>query len=112
MASRKKLCVYDSQLQQEELIHFKVGKQDGVSTRLLTHFYAFVFFQDYRQDLWAKRFIRDHVRYLDEIVCAAARIVKAVRERSASKNNDGKFDTFHVRRGDFVSNSSSLFDDL
>lgn len=101
MSSRQKLCIYDEHLQEQELIHFKVTKDDGVNTRLLTHFYAFVFFQDWRQDLWTKRFIRDHVRYLDQIVCAAARIVKAVRERSKSKNNNGRFDTFHVRRGDF-----------
>lgn len=48
--------------------------------------------------MWAKRFVRDHLRYIDEIMCAAARIVQAVRERS---KDDGLFDTMHVRRGDF-----------
>jgi len=53
-----------------------------------------------------KRFIRDHVRYIDSIQCAAARVVEAVRERArnnpASKNNTkGEYDSFHIRRGDF-----------
>lgn len=51
--------------------------------------------------------MRDHMRYIDELQCAAARIVKAirdhVRQRSGNKkkNINGDFDTFHIRRGDF-----------
>jgi len=121
LADRNKLCIYDKPLRESALLHLKVEK--GV--RLLTHFYAFVFFADWRQDLWSKRFVRDHLRYVDEIVCAAARVVEAVRERSrenARKNNDnynidnssnnnasrsraddddGVYDAMHVRRGDF-----------
>jgi hypothetical protein len=44
------------------------------------------------------------VRYIDEIQCAAARIVMAMREHVKSKKDgdpSGQFDTFHVRRGDF-----------
>lgn len=48
-----------------------------------------------------KRFVRDHVRYIDEIQCAAARIVHAVRQRSQQKGMDGIYDSFHIRRGDF-----------
>ena len=51
-----------------------------------------------------KRFIRDHVRYIDEVQCAAARIVAAVRDhvrKRDPKNAQGIFDTFHIRRGDF-----------
>ena len=55
MASRTKLCIYDEELQNEELIHFKVGGED--KARLLTHFYAFVFFQD-----WVRRqFLRKNI---------------------------------------------------
>ena len=50
--------------------------------RLLTHFYAFLFFEDYDHDLWAKRFVRDHLRYVDEIQCAAARIASALKEKA------------------------------
>ena len=78
LADRDQLCIYDHALQKAPLIHLAV---DGGS-RLLTHFYAFVFFADWRQDLWSKRFVRDHLRYVDEIVCAAARVVQAVRQHA------------------------------
>jgi hypothetical protein len=51
LADRNNLCIYDKPLQEEKVIHLKV--QGGV--RLLTHFYAFIFFADWRQDLWSKR---------------------------------------------------------
>jgi GDP-fucose protein O-fucosyltransferase len=43
------------------------------------------------------------MRYIDEMQCAAARIVSAIREQAGSKGNNpsGDFDTFHIRRGDF-----------
>ena len=75
------------------------------ATQLLSS--AFIFFADWRQDLWSKRFVRDHLRYVDEIVCAAARVVEAVRDhaRKNEKHNasrdDGIYDSMHVRRGDF-----------
>lgn len=94
LADRSKLCIYDERLQKAQVLHFPAAK----GTRLLTHFYAFVFFADWRADLWSKRFVRDHLRYIDEIMCAAARVVEAVRKRS---KEDGQFDTVHVRRGDF-----------
>jgi len=102
LSTRDKICIYDKKLQDEQLLHFKV--QHSAKARMLTHFYAFVFFQDWKQDLWSKRFVRDHIRYVDEIVCAAARIVKAVRERArkhSPSNTKGEYDSFHVRRGDF-----------
>jgi GDP-fucose protein O-fucosyltransferase len=50
-----------------------------------------------------KRFVRDHVRFVDEIQCAAARVVQQIRERVRERTGDpaGTFDTMHVRRGDF-----------
>lgn len=48
-----------------------------------------------------KRFIRDHVRYVDEIQCAAARVVRAIRRRVKDRGLDDDFDTIHIRRGDF-----------
>ena len=108
-ADRQKVCIYNTELQQSSWVHFPVGTvaQEGgervEESRLLVHFYAFLFFQDWRQDLWMKRFVRDHVRYIDEIQCAAARIVVGLRDR-VSKRTGGKandFDTIHIRRGDF-----------
>ena len=102
LGGRKKLCIYDEELQNAPVIHMAV-QGGGEKSRLLTHFYAFIFFQSYMDDLYYKRFVRDHVRYIDEIVCAAARVVSALREKikSLGKNADGIYDSFHVRRGDF-----------
>jgi len=97
---RKDLCLYNSTLQQAPVIH--IWQQEGKSTggtRLLNPFYSFLYFEDYKVDLWYKRFIRDHVRYIDDIQCPAARIVQALR-KAASKNG-GLYDSIHVRRGDF-----------
>jgi hypothetical protein len=93
LTDRSELCIYDEQLQQAPVLFFSAARE----TRLLTHFYAFIFFADWRADLWSKRFVRDHLRYIDEIMCAAARVVQAVRQRS--KHEDGLFDSMHVRRG-------------
>jgi hypothetical protein len=126
MADRGLLCIYDERLQNAEVVHLKGEYSTGrkceycvysslspgrlvshsqlarLQDRLLVHFYAFLFFENWKQDLWMKRFVRDHLRYLDEIQCAAARVVAAVRN-VAVKNGDptGSYDSFHIRRGDF-----------
>jgi hypothetical protein len=64
-AARTEMCLYDEDMQAAQFVHFPVDRTAGA--RLLIHFYAFLFFQDWRQDLWMKRFVRDHVRYVDEI---------------------------------------------
>ena len=45
LAKRTNICIYDSELQNEQLIHFKIDRSS--KARMLTHFYAFVFFQDW-----------------------------------------------------------------
>jgi hypothetical protein len=100
LGTRREICLYDDDLQNEKVIHFMGDNASGA--RLLVHFYAFLFFENYHQDLWIKRFVRDHLRYIDEIQCAAARIVHAVRQKAIQNGDpDGNFDTFHIRRGDF-----------
>jgi hypothetical protein len=103
LAQRKKLCIYDKPLQEASIIHFHGKSKAETGGRLLVHFYAFLFFQDWHTDLWMKRFVRDHVRYIDDIQCAAARIVHAIRSSNNSDKTDKlhQFDTFHIRRGDF-----------
>jgi hypothetical protein len=102
MAYRDGLCIYDHGLQKEKVFHL-MG-DEASKARLLVHFYAFLFFENWRQDVWIKRFVRDHLRYVDEIQCAAARVVHAMREVSKKNGNGGVFDTFHIRRGDFETN--------
>ena len=86
---------------QHDVVHFKADETDG--TRLITQFYAFLWFEDWRQDLWAKRFVRDNLRYRDEIMCLAARVVTALRAHARHNpiNIDGEYDAIHVRRTDF-----------
>lgn len=60
-AWREKLCMYTEELQNAPVIHFAT---EAESNRLLVHFYAFLFFENWKEDLWMKRFVRDHVRYV------------------------------------------------
>jgi hypothetical protein len=101
LAKRTKLCVYNEELQKEPVVHFQMNHKEQL--RLLVHFYAFIFFEDWKEDLWMKRFVRDHLHYQNEIQCAAARVVEKIRQhvmqRTQGKSSD--FDSFHIRRGDF-----------
>jgi hypothetical protein len=97
----KNFCIYDQEKQNAHVLHFPYEYK--IQARMLTHFYTFLFFQDWRQDLWLKRFIRDHLRYSDSFQCAAARIVNRVRERARARGDpDGNFEAFHIRREDFT----------
>jgi len=93
---RSKLCVYDEAMQGQLVMHFMCYHKMRI--RYLVHSYAFLFFEDWRHDLHMKRYMRDHMRYINEIQCAAARIVEALRNH---QNNKDVFDTMHIRRGDF-----------
>lgn len=77
--SRDHVAIYKGQMEQQKVILFKTGLYEG--GRLLSPFYTFHFFEDWRQDLWSKRFVRDHLRYNDEIMCAAARIVADIKHK-------------------------------
>jgi GDP-fucose protein O-fucosyltransferase len=100
MSHRHYVCTYDEYYQETKILHLMGDNDSGA--RLLVHFYEYLFFEDWTADLWTKRFVRDHIRYVDEIQCAAARIVKALRHKARYHGNqDGMFDTFHIRRGDF-----------
>jgi GDP-fucose protein O-fucosyltransferase len=101
LAHREEMCLYDEKMQDYSVVHFMCYHKMRV--RMLVHFYVFLYFENWKEDLWMKRFIRDHVRYNDDIQCAAARVVHAMREyvRQKDPTRDGLFDTFHIRRGDF-----------
>lgn len=63
LSSRRNICIYDETLQLQKFVHL-MGDNDS-KARMLTHFYAFLFFEDWQHDLWTKRFVRDHLRYID-----------------------------------------------
>lgn len=80
--------------------------------RLLVHFYAQNIFTDPIMDNFYKRFIRDFLRYHNDVMCAAAKIVLALQyegyaldpKAGASMTLDkelvGGYSSLHVRRGD------------
>jgi GDP-fucose protein O-fucosyltransferase len=86
-AWRKHLCTYDKTMQEAPLMHISADPEH----RLLIHFYAFLFFQNYHHDLLMKRFVRDHLRYTDEIMCAAARVIYALRRRVRNRRSSDVF---------------------
>jgi hypothetical protein len=101
MGNRNQLCIYGDHVQQAKVLHMMGDDSSGA--RMLTHFYTFLFFENWRHDLWTKRFVRDHLRYIDEIQCTAAKIVSAMRQEALKHNqkSGGIYDSFHIRRGDF-----------
>jgi len=50
-----------------------------------------------------RRFVRDFIRYQDEIQCAGDEVVRAVRADALALNTSGGgvYYALHVRRGDF-----------
>jgi len=92
LAGRRKICLYDEKMHDgNDVVHFKADQLDG--TRLIANFNTFLFFADWREDLFVKRFIRDNLRYRDEVFCLAARIIKAIKEHS-----NVVYDAVHIRR--------------
>lgn len=110
MGTRKEVCIYDVEMQNAKYLHAMGNNLSNA--RFFAHFYTLLFFEDWRLDLFVKRFIRDHFRYADDLQCAAARVVNEMRETARvngqigeggeTSNPKGEYDTFHVRRGDFL----------
>lgn len=50
-----------------------------------------------------RRFVRDYMRYKDNIQCAGHELIKLIREDSRKVNPEGNGDYYalHIRRGDF-----------
>ena len=108
LGDRKGVCIYDESYQQTQVLHIKGEEKSG--SRLLVHYYAFLFPQHWSDNLRMLRLIRDQLRYKNEIQCAAARIVEALRnEQQPPQLSDAAgeglqetgFYSMHVRRGDF-----------
>jgi hypothetical protein len=97
----RNLCFFDNSTAQNKYLYYHITQKSAFSMefhlRLLVWFYQFLFFEDPAMDLSAKRFVRDTLRYKDELQCAAGRIVHLLREASPP---DGIFHTFHCRRSE------------
>ena len=100
LGDRPGVCIYDESYQQAQVLHI-IGEEES-GTRLLVHYYAFLFPQHWSDNLRMMRLIRDQLRYKDEIQCAAARIVDAMRQEQESLvGTASDFYSMHIRRGDF-----------
>ena len=98
LGDRSELCIYDESYQQSQVLHITGEEKSG--TRLLIHYYAFLFPQDWTDNLRMLRLVRDQLRYKDEIQCAAGKIIQALQQEQGNSGEQG-FYTMHVRRGDF-----------
>lgn len=112
---------YEKALRDAHHLHFPARFHH----RLLQHHYAFAFFADPAMQQFYRRFVRDFMRYKDNIQCAGSELVALVR-RDAKKlseaaataagsgdvgdtsdsgasdpNPTGDYYALHIRRGDF-----------
>jgi len=76
LAQRKELCLYDEEMQNEFVVHFMCYHKMRV--RMLVHFYAFLFFEDWRDDLWMKRYVRAGGRLGTNRVLVAGSLTSSV----------------------------------
>jgi hypothetical protein len=96
---------YDKKLVEAHHVHF----QNGPDHRLLQHHYAFSFFANKDMQSFYRRFVRDYLRYKDEIQCAGDEILRLVRADAIAHNTKNQFadrprDAFyalHIRRGQY-----------
>ena len=85
---------YDKEVHDAPLLHIKSRNKE---TRLLAHFYVFLYFPNPRLGNYYSRLVRDRVRYADEVWCAGGKIVRSLRDESKGRG----YMSLHVRRGDF-----------
>ena len=100
----RKLRWYDADMASQRAVYFSGNPKN----RLLTLFYAYLFFPTAKEERLVKRFVRDRVRYKDKIYCVGGRIVEQMAlladpsvtlpYRSMQRT---KYVAFHIRRGDF-----------
>ena len=85
-------------------IHFHSGNKYH---RLLNHFYTFLYFTDVKIGNHYKRFVRDNLHYIDDIYCAAGKVINLLEEEArrnvVSSGGGGSpgYSSMHIRRGDF-----------
>jgi len=87
---------YNEEIYNARLLHIRSHSK---MTRLLVHFYAFIYFTDPKVGNHFKRMVRDRVRYSDKIFCPGGKIVKALL--GEANGADGGYSSIHIRRGDF-----------
>ena len=112
---KRTLTPYDAEFHSQRAIYFPGHEKN----RLLTHFYSYLFFGTEAQDHAAKRFMRDRLRYHDEIFCVGSELVERLLDLQVTSRDDPqakipiaerapKYVAFHIRRGDFQQKHTRL----
>jgi hypothetical protein len=103
---KRSLLPYDAEMHSHRAIYFP-GYE---SNRLLTHFYSYLFFATAQEDHLAKRYMRDRLRYHDEIFCVGSRIIEKLLllEGSPLETTAPQYIALHIRRGDFQQKHTRL----
>jgi hypothetical protein len=106
LGGKRDLQAYNTSFHSHRSIFF-AGYEEN---RLLTHFYSYLFFASASEDRLAKRFMRDRLRYHDEIFCVGSRIIERLLELEGSpiELSEPMFIAFHIRRGDFQQKHTRL----
>lgn len=124
IAGNRVLRPYNQSLHNERLLFFP-GKcwGDHLSSRLLTHFYLYLYWVDPNIERIYRRIARDRLHYTDNIFCAAGHIIKLIHKESqllsniplpdkqhqdiktlgGNTNFDATYFAMHIRRDDFES---------
>jgi len=114
--SPREIVYFTKESQDQLLWHFQTFQKEY---RLLIHYYNLIYFTDPMMNNYVKRFVRDFLRYKDEIFCAAGKIIRSIPTTSSELEDSNKnkglvmnrnkeirndipgFSTMHARRGDF-----------
>lgn len=106
LGGKRELQAYNESFHSHRSIFFAGYEQN----RMLTHFYSYLFFATAEEDRLAKRFMRDRLRYHDEIFCVGSRIIERLLQLEGSPldTHNPKYIAFHIRRGDFQQKHTRL----
>lgn len=113
----RKPFYYNQTMHAAPLWHFETMSD---RYRLLVHYYVFMLFTDPKVGNYIKRLVRDHLRYHDQVYCAAGKIILSLQYEDYLRNQQlqldsssalkkkmdldeelvGGYSSLHIRRGD------------
>lgn len=102
----RRMNPYNAEMDSHRAIYFSGGQKN----RLLTLYYAYLFFMRPEEERVIKRFVRDRVRYHDPVYCTGGKIAEEMARRAdpsgglhlpLSSMQRTQYVAFHIRRGDF-----------
>ena len=101
VCGNRKQVFWTKDLNDPFLLHFPAHKKEY---RLLAHFYNLLHFSDPKISHYTKRFVRDFLHYIDEIFCAAGKVIHRIhqeaRDLGLPHDRVNSFSSIHCRRGE------------